>query len=288
VSGNFRGGLARTYQPKSWLPAAPYWKRRGLRAFVVPGLTRGCVFGNAISLSSGTAAPTFGLHGKQFVFADGSTPSHYASFTDPALFQPSKFTIFALAQSNANLTQAQVIVAGQYDGTTVPLGLGIYGGGSSIIGASYYDGAGWRTSGVGATLWAGDGIWHVFGGRYDSSVPSLSFWVDGVNQASATPGGTGLSHSNTMAIIVGGYLGGSTGWQGNIAAVAIFNTALTDLEMYQLSRSFDSIWQLSRAPYRRPAVALISAGVTGLLNIGASSGGSGWMTAEVGAAGAAG
>ena len=91
---------------------------------------------------------------------------------------------------------------------------------------------------AGPGIW--DGSWHHIAGIYDSSVPTVQLFVDGVEVGTPNAGPAAISYAETGFgnFTIGTYddcCGGLTDWIGNIDEVRVYDRVLTNEEIEALA-----------------------------------------------------
>jgi hypothetical protein len=231
-------------QPQFPGGCSPYWLSRGLVGFVIPRFPDELAKSRPITLTTVTVADdAYGV-----CYSLSATYPSYASVTVPEVAAPREWSVIALAKSTSVAAGTGIIVNLNYDGTTVPVSLSLNNTGSPA-GASVYAGA-WNTTASGMTDFRNDNLWHTFGGVFLQG-SRLEFWVDGaINASNSSTTQNPSTHTNTNALNVGAYINNSWTFGGLIAAVALFNRALRNIDMVTLTERVDAIWQIANVPPR--------------------------------------
>lgn len=134
---------------------------------------------------------------------------------------PSYITIAAWVKIGSE-TSGYIVNKG-FEGV-VPYSLSVGGG---IEGMAFFD-AGWFQSSITTDI-RGDNQWHYVAGTFDGT--TLSYYIDAVLNASSSAASGLTLPSNTLTADIGAYQNDSAYITGSIAAVHIYNRAISGAEL---------------------------------------------------------
>jgi hypothetical protein len=216
-----------TQQPQYPTPLSRVGIGAGIIYAVIPG------FG--IGAASSGVVQAVGSQGRQYQFGYLTTDV----ITAPNKGYPTgtqAFSAMALCKTDSG-GDSRVLMAGTYDGTSVPFMLNVHtSSGSGYQGVGFYVG-GWQTSGITDTSFVGDGKWHVIGGAARSG--AQRYFVDGKLDKATTLTGTATSNSADWQF--GNYVAASSGFGGQVAAFVLWDRFLSDAEFAEGARN---LWQV--------------------------------------------
>jgi len=224
---------------------------RGLAAAVVPTSLQDGARGLPLTLVNVTSG--VGLLGRTWNFPGDGTQRVDVASPGYSLAAGFSFSGFALARSiGTSANNRQTLLNINFNGTIVPFNLNI--GHSGLPGCGYFDGSGWRVSGI-TTDVRGDNRWHAVGGTARSG--AQRFYMDGRLDASNAATGTNVA-SNANSISFGTYQNDNASLLGGIALGLFW--AGVELDGAAMRALHEAPWQWARPLTRRVYFIGASAG----------------------------
>jgi hypothetical protein len=215
---------------------------RGLAAAVVPTSLQDVAKRLPLTLVNVTSG--VGLHGRTWNFPGDGTQRVDVASPGYSLAAGFSFSGFALARSiGTSANNRQTLLNINFNGTTVPFNLNI--GHTGVPGCGYFDGSGWRVSGI-TTDVRGDNRWHAVGGTARSG--AQRFYMDGRLDASNAATGTNVA-SNANSISFGAYQNDNASLLGGIALGLFW--AGVELDGAAMRALHEAPWQWARPVTRR-------------------------------------